>query len=228
MLYITYKNFPTINLKHDMKNKIGKWNEVTYETMTDIFRRFLGMEDWTKDMVLEIQDPIALAKGDHERRMYLGNKIGIDGWDKYDEPYLDCIKVVTSMKGVDSSLMFDKDYIILCMLESKNPTIVPIFTSDEKMSKALLTAFFGDPSIDGSSFADLIDTSSPKWYTVENNERYVHLGADDYKKFSPEEKFIRIRTIDYETWKTNITEFLEKNEPLKYTDLDLENITLLD
>lgn len=211
-----------------MKNKIGKWNEVTYETMTDIFRRFLEMEDWTKDMVLEIQDPIAIAAGDHERRMYLGNRIGIDGWEKYDEPYLDCIKAVTEVKGVDSSIMFDKDYIILCMLENKNPTIVPIFTVDEKMSRALLTAFFGDPSIDGSSFADLIDTSSPKWYTIgEDGKRYVHLGPEAYKEFPIEKKFIRIRTLDYKTWKKDITGFLEDDQPLQYTDLDLQEITLL-
>ena len=212
-----------------MKNKIGKWNEVTYETMTDIFRRFLEMEDWTKDMVLEIQDPVALAKGDPECRMYLGNRIGIDGWDNYEEPYLDCIKAVTSVRGFDSSIMFDKDYIILCMLEGKNPTIVPIFTTDEKMSKALLTAFFGDPTIDSGPFADLIDTSSPKWYTVsEDGKRFVHLGPGAYKKFPTEEKFIRIRTIDYETWKEDVMGFLENDQPLQYTDLDLQNITLLD
>jgi len=114
------------------------------------------------------------------------------------------------------------------MLESKNPTIVPIFTTDEKMSKALLTAFFGDPAIDGSSFSDLIDTSSPKWYTVgDDGKRYVHLGEKAYEKFSVEEKFIRIRTIDYETWKNDITGFLEDDQPLQYTDLDLQNITLL-
>ena len=83
----------------DMKKKIYKWNEITYDTMKEVFSSFMNREGWTKGKVLEIQDPVAIRNGDHNCRFYIGHSINIYDWP--EQPFLWLIKKISNLFGAD-------------------------------------------------------------------------------------------------------------------------------
>ena len=124
----------------DMKKKIYKWNEITYDTMKEVFSSFMNREDWTKGKVLEIQDPVAIRNGDHNCRFYIGHSINIYDWP--EQPFLWLIKKISNFFGADDKKLI-KDTMSLCIYKDGIPTIIPLFIED-KQCRVILASCFGD------------------------------------------------------------------------------------
>lgn len=211
--------------------KISKWNEISYETFKDVFYRFVEREDWTKDLVLEVQDPLSISKGDHYDRMYLGTCIEVTGWDKFcSQPYIDILQSVAERNGEtleEAVKNPERKCVVLVMLQRKNPTVVPLLNGKGGANyAALLAGFFGD-TMGLESDEDLLDVKNPKWYFKDGEERKVDPRKNAYKNYGPAVKLSRIRTMDYTVWKEDIDGYLLENKPLSYISDDLKNMTLV-
>lgn len=202
--------------------KYYKWNEITYEMMKDIFTSFVKRENWTKGKILEVQDPVALKEGTHERRMYIGSCINLRDFMAYDEPFITVLERLSEKNKVKMEDFFENgNGISICILEDKNPTIIPLFAEDAQCQIIMATCF-GDP------FAEIdkdikLDTSQAKWYIKdEKGKRVIDQRPCSFRNYTNKERFIRTRTVDYDTWFQNIMNYLEKGKQLEACEEDFK------
>lgn len=201
--------------------KFHKWNEITYETMKEVFTSFINRENWTKDVVLEIQDPVAIRVG-KPRRFYLGSCINMRDFLAYDEPYVVLLERISEKKGLKVEDFFEDFHgINLCILEDKNPTIIPIFAK-EKQCEVILATCFGDPGMTKEE----ADTSQVKWY-IKDAEGQRYIDQSPQVKYSDKERLIRTRVVDYDKWFDNIMSYLEKGKDLEGCEEDFKPGELL-
>ena len=148
------------------------WSEVSSVMMGDIISSIEKEEDWTKNIIIEVQDPIAIYSGMMERRIYVFNRTpDIKRFWKYGEQtYLNLLKQRIQEFGAPftvENMLSQKNIFYFCILDedskkenSKCPTIIPIFGHNfvvgksqggyYSMSVALMSARFlflnfGDP-----------------------------------------------------------------------------------
>lgn len=205
--------------------KISKWNEINYETFKDVFYRFVEHEEWTGDLVLEIQDPLQNC------RMYIGNCLSIEGWDCYcDQPYLELLKSISKINGEEPEKAItspDRKCIVVCILEDKHPLIVPIMNTGIQAG-SLLAAFFGDSMGIEEENKDLMDTSRPKWYTKDPaGNRVVDIRHLAFENYRPKDRFIRTRTISYTDWLADIKGWLDEGKEIPGTEEDFKDFTII-
>lgn len=184
----------------DMKKKIYKWNEITYDTMKEVFSSFMNREDWTKGKVLEIQDPVAIRNGDHNCRFYIGHSINIYDWP--EQPFLWLIKKISNLFGADDKKLI-KDTMSLCIYKDGIPTIIPLFIED-KQCRVILASCFGDTLgivEEGEDSFQTLNMQALKWYLKESDgTRRLDQSEGANKKYSGSEKYVRTRTLEYEAW----------------------------
>lgn len=184
-----------------------KWNEVNYEVFKElIITDFLNKKDWTLDKVLELQDPI-----NPNKRCYLMNCLGEDlrNSNIISSPLLDYIKEVHPDIDCNKGLS-------LVRLHKKQAKLAPIIGIEGFSS--LLSSFFGK-----DYNKEPLNNTEYKWYvkTPEGN-RVVDLRKNSTNNYSPNERYIRVRTIGYNLWKDNLTNHLVNNEELVGCNQDMK------
>ena len=195
--------------------ELTKWNEINSATLRYLMNCYLKNESWTIGTIVEIQNPVAILNKDYNRRFYFGGETLIGDFDSFrsfDQPYLDLLDSINEL-GEDMG----KESLCFCSLDDKEPVIMPIF--DSVNYNTLLFQMLGDPLCDNIDTTNFIDLKYNKWYLKRGDQRLVDLSDFSFKKYSATERIFRIRTINYEVWKTNILDFSKGNE-LKYKNQD--------
>lgn len=171
-----------------------KWNEIGLEMFKEVFDMYWNKYSGTEDKVLEIQNLEAIKKGVPEIRVYLGSRIMIEDFRKYNEDSLKFIEGLRKSFGPE----FMKAHISLCFLTS-GPKIIPIGNSKDHYN-LVWNSWFGDSSgkING------VEPLKPAilWYT-KNADKYI-LGDYNISTISRSERKIRLRGWDFDDWKDSI------------------------
>lgn len=201
-------------------NRVYKWNEVSCETMIDIFLNFINEESWTKNKILEIQNPVEIAKGNHLRRIYICNGEGLENWIK-DTPYTSLIKRLELWGRVK---MNNPQY--LCILDNRHISKMIPLLKEQGYHHSYLRYCLGDSgiSLNKNEISNVKDSLFPCWYTKdEKGNSIVDIGLGACRKYK--NKYVRIRVMDRNLWKDLINNHINNKEGLLEDD-DLEKIKL--
>ena len=201
---------------------ITKWNEINSATLEYLMTCYRRNEEWTLGTVIEIQNPVALMRGESERRLYLGGRTlneDFDSFRDFEQPYLKLLESIKEQGRIEED---STESLCFCVLEEKNPTIIPIFmhTNYQYLMFQITGDLFGSSDFGRKTLVDAIsDFKENKWYIKEDGINKVDLREFAFRFYEPKERLYRIRTINFEVWKKNILGFIE-GDKLKYTNTD--------
>lgn len=201
-------------------NRVYKWNEVSCETMIDIFLNFINEEDWTKDKVLEIQNPVEIARGNHFCRTYICNNPRLKRWIK-NTAYTNLIGRLKSWNKIKTD-----NLPYLCILNNRSISKIIPLLKEQGYHYSYLRYCLGDSNIyfNKSEISDIKNLLSPCWYVKdEKKDLVVDISLDACKKY--ENKYIRIRVMDYDLWENLINNHISNKEGLFEQD-DLDKIKI--
>ena len=164
----------------------------------DIFDAYWKGEDWTRDKVLEIQNPMAIKTNWPELRVYFGKGIDINEWADWNKGALSIINNMNSYIPMNSILTDQK--LSMCLLD-KGPRITPLGSVNIHYDLIWNMCFGANQKLDLDF--DITTPESDKslclWYTKNKTKYIVEPGQfGNYDNFT---KMIRIRSIDLADWK---------------------------
>lgn len=205
---------------------MSKWAEIDLEMFIEIFDDFWNNADWTTNLVLEIQNIPALLARCSESRVYIGNKINLYDFKEYNENTISFLESAKSLLRdrfrIDNEMLEESDptKISLCITTDGIPKITPISNN----SFNLLTSCFGIVN-EGSNDPIQIYASSlmTLWYIKTNKgKRILDYRKESFKNYNNSQKYIRMRTLDYDDWYKMIKEFAKDKSKLLWTEDDFQ------
>lgn len=188
---------------------IYKWNELDFHHFEEFLKAFENKEEWTKKVILELQDPYSILFG-KPRRVFIGYGINVEDYAQYNERFLKLVNIFKS--GIPDFDMLGKDSISICCLTKDGPCITPLVGGQlNGGSFGIMRNFlFGEKSKE----ADLINSIFPEqsnsgpgiWYQKNEGKRVVWIPQKE--GVSAKERFVRFRTIDLNDWKRLVDEWM--------------------
>lgn len=208
---------------------IYKWNEIDLNMFLEIFDSFWNGEDWSKELVMEIQNIPAILSDQGDSRVYFSRKINIYDFKEDNEStinFLESAKEV--LNGVDEHPITTDTKEILY----KNSNLSMSILLDDGLIRVLPFSISSYDVIrhcfglcvksEGSLMSYVADLMS-FWYLKDKNtgKRKVDITKNSAKRYSNDQKTIRVRTMDHDDWR-KIVEGYKKGEKMKYTEDDLK------
>lgn len=206
---------------------IYKWNELDFHHFEEFLKAFENKEEWTKKVILELQDPYPILF-EKPRRVFIGYGINVEDYAQYNERFL---KIVSMFKsGIPDLDMLGKDSISICYLTKDGPSIIPLVGSQLNGSFGIMrSALFGEKSKEAETMSRIFpgeSTGPGVWYQKDKTLGRV-IWIPQIKDVPSKEKFVRFRTIDLEDWKRLIEDWMNGNyEEISKDDLKKEDFEI--
>lgn len=201
---------------------IYKWNEIDLEMFLEVFDSFWNWEDWSRELVLEVQNIPAILSNCPDSRIYFSRKINISDFrddNKNIIGFLDSAKKLLEENGNELS-----NYnLSMCILDNKQVRIVP--ASNE--SYDVIKTCFGYCSGKNDSLLSFVADLMSLWYIKKDGEVYIDMKKGAAKNYKNNQKFIRMRTMDFKDWLDIIKEYKttgnikEADEDFKMVDIKI-------
>ena len=173
----------------------------------DVFDSFWNGEDWSLDLILEIQNIPAIVSNYPLSRFYLGKKINIHDFKKDNEQtinFMESAKNIFKENNLNSDELDNITSLSMSILDEKRVRVVPISSS----SYDIMRSCFGLYTKGGSSLLSYMSELMNLWYIKKNDgQRIIDLAKGASKNYSDNEKYIRMRTINFEDWKTMVDRY---------------------
>lgn len=207
---------------------IHKWNELDFYHFDEFLSNFENGDEWTKKVVLELQDPYSILLG-KQKRVFLGYGIKVKDYEKYNERFLKLVNILQS--GVPDLNILEKESLSLCYLsKEEGPVIVPLVGSDSKGGSRSVVRhmLFGDTNKEADIIGKILnaDPGPGVWYEKDPDLGRV-LWIPQRKGISQNNRIIRFRTIDLEDWKRLISDWINGNtEEISKDDLKKEDFEI--
>lgn len=186
---------------------VYKWNEVDLNMFLDVFDSFWNGEDWSLDLILEIQNIPAIISNYPLFRFYLGKKINIYDFKEDNEQtinFMESAKDILRENNLNSNELDNITSLSMSILDEKRVRVVPISAS----SYDIMRSCFGLHIKGGSSLLSYMSELMNLWYIKKNDgQRIIDLAKGASKNYSDNEKYIRMRTMNFEDWKTMVDRY---------------------
>lgn len=228
---------------------VNKWNEIDLEMFLEIFDSFRNHEDWTERLILEIQYVpfLMIDKETCFHRLYVGY-MGEKFFMEHNKSLMDDITKASSSflksKGakVDENFssfvvetmknFINKDTISLVTLSSEPTTksrhidFIPLFRG----SLNLFYKYLGLKGKDYENRAVPVSIETPNRLSVmsysylkdtTDNKIIINFTNKEIKETDNIKRYIRVRTIDRDSWETMVDDYLNNNCNLKWTNNDI-------
>lgn len=186
---------------------VYKWNEIDLNMFLDVFDSFWNGEDWSLDLILEIQNIPAIVSNYPLSRFYLGKKINIHDFKKDNEQtinFMESAKNIFKENNLNSDELDNITSLSMSILDEKRVRVVPISSS----SYDIMRSCFGLYTKGGSSLLSYMSELMNLWYIKKNDgQRIIDLAKGASKNYSDNEKYIRMRTMNFEDWKTMVDRY---------------------
>lgn len=173
----------------------------------DVFDSFWNGEDWSLDLILEIQNIPAIVSNYPLSRFYLGKKINIHDFKKDNEQtinFMESAKNIFKENNLNSDELDNITSLSMSILDEKRVRVVPISSS----SYDIMRSCFGLYTKGGSSLLSYMSELMNLWYIKKNDgQRIIDLAKGASKNYSDNEKYIRMRTMNFEDWKTMVDRY---------------------
>lgn len=166
-----------------------KWYEVTTEVLKEALEFYSKPEeDWIKDVVIEVQNPASLINS----RVYLTAVPP----DKMDKELAEIAKMI-SVIVVNPGEKFARVTLTPMNQFFGSSCLEKLFGNVYKPhERSYLNFLKQKKKLEGESFEKYLNRM---WYIFCNDER-VRVGIGEEDIYRPNEKFVRIRPIYYDTW----------------------------
>ena len=186
---------------------VYKWNEIDLNMFLDVFDSFWNGEDWSLDLILEIQNIPAIISNFPLSRFYLGKKINIYDFKEDNEQtinFMESAKNIFRENNLNSDELDNITNLSMSILVEKRVRVVPISAS----SYDIMRSCFGLYTKGGSSLLSYLSELMNLWYIKKNDEqRIIDLAKGASKNYSDNKKYIRMRTMNFEDWKTMVDRY---------------------
>ena len=186
---------------------VYKWNEIDLNMFLDVFDSFWNGEDWSLDLILEIQNIPAIISNYPLSRFYLGKKINIYDFKGDNEQtinFMESAKDIFRENNLNSDELDNITSLSMSILDEKRVRVVPISAS----SYDIMRSCFGLYTKGGSSLLSYMSELMNLWYIKKNDgQRIIDLAKGASKNYSDNEKYIRMRTMNFEDWKTMVDRY---------------------
>ena len=194
---------------------IYKWNEIDLDMFLEVFDSFWNGEDWTKDLVLEVQNIPAILANYSDSRVYFGKKISVND---FKEDNKSIINFLESAKGIitDDDLEHTTR-LSMCILDGRQARITPVSIN----SYDLIRSCFGLYLKDGGNLFNYMSQLMSLWYIKVNEKKYVDTRKNSPKKYTDKEKLVRMRTMDFKDWMQLVSNY-KSSGILNKTDEDFK------
>lgn len=173
----------------------------------DVFDSFWNGEDWSLDLILEIQNIPAIISNFPLSRFYLGKKINIYDFKEDNEQtinFMESAKNIFRENNLNSDELDNITNLSMSILDEKRVRVVPISAS----SYDIMRSCFGLYTKGGSSLLSYLSELMNLWYIKKNDgQRIIDLAKGASKNYSDNEKYIRMRTMKFEDWKTMVDRY---------------------
>ena len=186
---------------------VYKWNGIDLNMFLDVFDSFWNGEDWSLDLILEIQNIPAIISNYPLSRFYLGKKINIYDFKEDNEQtinFMESAKNILRENNLNSDELDNITSLSMSILDEKRVRVVPISAS----SYDIMRSCFGLYNKGGSSLLSYMSELMNLWYIKKNDgQRIIDLAKGASKNYSDNEKCIRMRTMNFEDWKTMVDRY---------------------
>ena len=186
---------------------VYKWNEIDLNMFLDVFDSFWNGEDWSLDLILEIQNIPAIVSNYPLSRFYLGKKINIHDFKKDNEQtinFMESAKNIFKENNLNSDELDNITSLSMSILDEKRVRVVPISASSYDIMKSC----FGLYTKGGSSLLSYMSELMNLWFIKKNDgQRIIDLAKGASKNYSDNEKYIRMRTMNFKDWKTMVDRY---------------------
>ena len=173
----------------------------------DVFDSFWNGEDWSLDLILEIQNIPAIVSNYPLSRFYLGKKINIHDFKKDNEQtinFMESAKNIFKENNLNSDELDNITSLSMSILDEKRVRVVPISASSYDIMKSC----FGLYTKGGSSLLSYMSELMNLWFIKKNDgQRIIDLAKGASKNYSDNEKYIRMRTMNFKDWKTMVDRY---------------------
>lgn len=215
---------------------IYKWNELDYYHFNEFLQKFEDGDEWTKNKIMEIQDPYALIIG-KQRRVFFGRGIHAKDFKEYNVTFLKLIKALSS--GIPDIIKdFEgEDCVSMCMLsEETGPKIIPLINRGDKSSLTYVRhTLFGEIDEEVLKISKILNkggdfsNGGPQLWYEKNDEGSREIWIPHKENLPQTKRIIRFRTMDVEDWKRLMKDFLENNDFSEMTagDLTLDDFVIM-
>lgn len=205
---------------------IYKWNLVKPEIFKEVFDSFWNKKDTTKNLVLELQnfmkDYTDADQGLSPVRIFFGQGIKFMDWVKYNEDAYDMIKRTNECLSriAGSPIDICKEAILSMCMTDDGPKITPLRTKsehDELIFKGMI-----DDDIDS-----IVDDKCRTLTMLSQSfiqPRIFKTKSGVLKSKGKGQPYVRIRAIEVNDWKDNISYYAE-NKTFK-TEFIKDDITI--
>lgn len=192
---------------------IYKWNEVKYVDFIDFLVQILEeKEECFVNKVVEVQESMSIKVDDPGiRRVFIGNNINLESCDFSNKEDIELIFQLESIMK-----MLKTDSIGVCSLDLDcGPQLIPLPFGNNNIN-TLRGIFFGEKELIEPIFRNLIPKSYALWYFYKDGNKTIDIGnKGDYK---PDQKYVRFRTLDFDTWKDMVQDWKRRKTELYVKD----------
>lgn len=197
---------------------VYKWNEISIEMFKEIFTSFWKGEDVSKGKVLEIQNLPAIKSECEDIRIYFGGDIKLYDWKEYNKVHIMLLENMTERMGIPLSEIIGEEKFSMCMLNETKPKITPLGLPDH--FDLIWSTCFGGKIKD--NVKQFVKIPLNLWYIKDKNgTKTCDVSEDAGPRYSDTEKYVRIRSIDFEDWKEMISKHAEGLGELKWMEDDI-------
>lgn len=179
-----------------------EWYEVTTEVLKEALEFYSNPgEDWIEDVVIEVQNPASLINS----RVYL-TAVPPNKMDKKLAEIAKMISVIVVTPGEEfvrvTFTPMNQFFGSSCLEKLFGNVYKP-------HERSYINFLKQNKKLEGESFEKYLNRM---WYIFSNDER-VRVGEEDI--YSPDEKFVRIRPIYYDTW-VDLMKLYTETRNIKY------------
>lgn len=209
---------------------IYKWNELDYYHFNEFLQKFEDGDEWTKNKVMEIQDP-AVFIIEKQRRIFFGREIHAMDFKEHNKTFLGLVEALsTRIPDIKEDIMND-NCVSMCLLsEEFGPRIIPLVSGGSRSSFTYIRhTFFGEIDKEVAEISKAISDTEPlqPWYE-KNDEGERELWIPQRKNVPQNKRIIRFRTMDVEDWKRLMNDWLEGNRSeMTAGDLTIDDFVIM-
>lgn len=203
---------------------IYKWNEIDLEMFLEVFDSFWNWEDWSKDLVLEVQNIPAIISNCPDSRIYFSRKINISDFKDDNKNVLGFLNSAKKLLE-DNNNELSNFNLSMCILDNKQVRIVPA----SEGSYDVIKTCFGYCSSKDSSLLSFVAELMSLWYIKKDGVKYIDMSKGAAENYKNSQKLIRMRTMDFKDWLNIIKEYKATgnikgtDEDFKISDIEILN-----
>lgn len=195
--------------------KFTEWTELDIDLFKEIFLAYWTHQGNLDNMVMEIQNPSAIAAGSPEVRVFFGNKIHISDYKLWNLGALEMMTVISSTISKitgETAKSLDDCEISMCIFEN-GPRIIPTGAVNSHLDIIMATCFGIIPDDDKIN-KELTSISKNTrnlglWYYKKDGK--IIIDPNNLMKDCGFEKKIRVRTIPFSDWAIITSDYISNN-----------------